>query len=150
MHRSIIDVVVEGIWIVDQDGRLDFANPAIARMLGYEPEEMYGQQATDFFLEDDREQASQEPAHGKQKWSNLVEIRLWQRDGSVVWTSLLASPVHGDDGSFLGVLGILDEVSAKKKKVEVALRETAETLKAIQETCPLAIVGLDKDLRVLL
>jgi PAS domain S-box-containing protein len=49
VYRSILDASVEGIWIVNQDGRLGSANSAIARMLGYEPEEMYGQQATDFF-----------------------------------------------------------------------------------------------------
>jgi energy-converting hydrogenase Eha subunit F len=55
--------------------------------------------------------------------------------------------LHAVMAAFLGVLGILDQMSAKKK-VEAAMRETAAPVKAIKETCPLA--GMDKDLRVLL
>ena len=47
-YHQIVDAAVEGIWIANQESRLRFRKPAITRMLGHVPEEMYVPQALMF------------------------------------------------------------------------------------------------------
>ncbi|HNB54520.1 MAG TPA: PAS domain S-box protein, partial [Anaerolineales bacterium] len=42
-YRSLIENSSDGISVLDQDGTLRFASPALARIIGYTPEEMLGQ-----------------------------------------------------------------------------------------------------------
>jgi PAS domain S-box-containing protein len=44
-HERILDAVGEGIYGVDAQGRISFVNPAGARLLGYEPDELLGRDA---------------------------------------------------------------------------------------------------------
>ena len=44
-HQRILDAVGEGIYGVDTEGRITFANPAAAQLLGYEPRELLGRGA---------------------------------------------------------------------------------------------------------
>jgi PAS domain S-box-containing protein len=149
LYRRIVETTSEGIWIVDPEGHTAFANPAIARMLGYTPEEMRGRNAFEFLFEEDKEEALRNLQLRRQGQSAVYEFRLRHRDGSAVWTTLAASPIQADDGQFLGVLAMLTEITAKKK-MEAALRESVDALEAIVEACPLAIITLDRALRVLM
>ena len=42
-HALILQAAGEGIFGLDLDGRHTFVNPAAAKMLGYEPQELIGQ-----------------------------------------------------------------------------------------------------------
>lgn len=46
-HKLILDSAGEGIYGIDQEGRTTFVNPAAARMLGWEVEELIGQPMQD-------------------------------------------------------------------------------------------------------
>src|SRR5690606_3291411 len=57
MYRTIVDSAHEGIWTVDGDGNTTYVNSRMARMLGYEPNDMVGRPAVDFVPEALREEA---------------------------------------------------------------------------------------------
>src|SRR4029453_5423000 len=46
-HKLILDSAGEGIYGIDREGRTTFVNPAAARMLGREVEELLGQPMQD-------------------------------------------------------------------------------------------------------
>lgn len=42
-HQAIVDTVIDGIVVIDEQGRIDLVNPAMETMFGYRADEMIGQ-----------------------------------------------------------------------------------------------------------
>jgi PAS domain S-box-containing protein len=94
----IFDLVQEGIWI-HVDGKIEFANPAAARLFGAKgPEELIGQQVFAFIHPDDRERALERTRHLKDqlKALPLTEMRVLGLDGKVRIGELQAVPFVQD------------------------------------------------------
>src|SRR5204862_4881588 len=51
-YRRMVETAVEGIWLVDPEGRTTFANRALTDMLEYAPSELKGQPIFDFMKEE--------------------------------------------------------------------------------------------------
>ncbi len=47
-YRNIVETANEGIWILDAEIKITYANHKIAEMLGYSPEEMIGKPGNGF------------------------------------------------------------------------------------------------------
>jgi PAS domain S-box-containing protein len=54
-QELILDAAGEGIYVTDPEGRITFANPAVARLTGYAPEELVGQPAQALLHPGDRQ-----------------------------------------------------------------------------------------------
>lgn len=127
-YRSIFENAVEGIFQSTVDGRFITANPALARMLGYEsPEELL---AT---ISDIGDQLYVEPERRKE--FNLLirdhsavsgfEIQLRRKDGGVMWASVSARAVLEGSSELLGYEGTVEDIT-ERKRAEAALREIRE------------------------
>ncbi|HEY3147257.1 MAG TPA: PAS domain S-box protein, partial [Dongiaceae bacterium] len=96
--RQIFDLVQEGIWI-HVDGKIEFANPAAARLFGAGgPEELIGQHVFAFIHPEDRERALERTRHlmAQLKAVPLTEMRVLGLDGKVRIGELQAVPVVQD------------------------------------------------------
>jgi PAS domain S-box-containing protein len=73
-----------------------------------------------------------------------IEYRMRRPDGSLAWVATYGQPVRGEDGAVAGVIGISQEITARKQADE-ALREREEQLSAFisQATAGFAQVDLD-------
>ena len=92
--RRIFDLVQEGIWI-HVDGKVQFANPAAARLFGAKnPEQLIGMPIFDFMHPDDRERAIERTRSLKATLQPLplTEMRLVGLDGRTRIGELQAAP----------------------------------------------------------
>jgi PAS domain S-box-containing protein len=73
----------------------------------------------------------------------LIEYRMMRPTGELAWIATYGQPVRGDDGNVHGVIGISQEITARKQADE-ALREREQQLSAFvtQTTAGLAQVDL--------
>jgi two-component system, cell cycle sensor histidine kinase and response regulator CckA len=146
-YRGIFENAVEGVFQTTPEGRVIAANPALAKMLGYEsPEELVAS------LTDIMHQLYVDP----ERRSELVvlletqgtafgfECPFYKKDGSTIWVSMNARHVRGADGSTLFYEGTLKDIT-EKKKVENQLRLLNEFNRAIIDNAPVAIFTLDKN-----
>lgn len=127
-YRGIFENAVEGIFQSTVDGAFVIANPALARMFGYEsPEELMRS------VSNIGEQLYVDPEL-RVEFDRLVrrdgfvrgfEIQLYRADGSVVWASASARAVRDERGEFAGFEGTLEDITARKN-AEKALREIRE------------------------
>src|SRR5215217_6612025 len=127
-YRSIFENSVEGIFQTTVDGRFLTANPAMARMLGYEsPEELLGA------ISNIRDQLYVEPGR-REEFYRLVlrdglvsgfEVQMHRKDGDLVWVSANARAIYDDDGAISGYEGTVEDIT-KRKRAEEALREIRE------------------------
>lgn len=127
-YRSIFENAVEAIFQTTVDGRLLTANPAMARMLGYDsPEELIGKVrdvGDQLYVERERRTEFRRLV-GEQGAVSGMEIALRRKDGGVVWGSVTARGVQDSAGEPTGYEGTIEDVTARKN-AERAMREIRE------------------------
>src|ERR671914_245635 len=128
-YRSIFENAVEGIFQTTVDGRFLTANPAMARMLGYEsPEELLGD------ISDIRDQLYVEPERREEFYQRALrdgfvsgfEIQMHRKDGDLVWVSANARAIYDAGGGIAGYEGTVENIT-ERKRAEEALRQIRET-----------------------
>jgi two-component system cell cycle sensor histidine kinase/response regulator CckA len=127
-YRTIFSNALEGIYRTTIDGRPLAANPAAARMLGYEsPEELLS------FVSDVAAQFWTDSSE-RQRFLKLLDqqgtVRDFEcvhrkKDGTSIWISLNSRLVSGPDGEPLYHEGFVEDIT-ERKRMETALRKSEE------------------------
>src|SRR5215212_377721 len=127
-YRLIFENAVEGIFQITVDGRFLTANPAMARILGYEsPEELLGA------ISNIRDQLYVEPSRRDEFYQlalrdgfvSAFELKMYRKDKTLVWASANARAIYDAEGSISGYEGTLEDIT-ERKRAEEALREIRE------------------------
>jgi len=126
--RSIFENAVEGIFKTTVDGRFLTANPAMARMLGYEsPEELLGAISNirdQLYLEPERREEFYQLAL-RDGFVSGFEAQVRRKDGELVWVSANVRAIYDDDGAISGYEGTVEDIT-ERKRAEEARREIRE------------------------
>jgi PAS domain S-box-containing protein len=125
--RRMVEIAVEGIWIVDTTAKTTFVNSRMADMLGYTREEMLGRQCFEFFDPEERAGARLEFEQQRGELHRILtaephEHHFRHKDGSSVWLDITGTPMTDDSGTFMGVLKMCADVTERKKN-EQRLRQ---------------------------
>ncbi len=116
-YRRIVETANIGIWIISPSNHVMFANPKMARLLGYRVEEMIGQPLA-LYLDADREIhapfASDEVAHRSGGAKATRDYALRRSDGSTVWVNLSTSPLFDSEERYSGVLGMVTDFEERR------------------------------------
>ncbi len=131
-YRTLVETAREGIAICSPDETLTFVNPAFAELLGYERGELEGVNLRQ--LTDDVEFAKLqgEAAHRRSGAANRYELRLFTKQKNVRVLRVSASPLFGEAGEFLGTLGVLADITERRREAE-RLRKSEERYRLIAE-----------------
>ena len=128
-HRRIIETANEGIWVIDQENRTTFVNPRMAAMLGCPMEEMSSASLFDFIDSDWEAVASKNVERRRAGTAEQHEFKFRRKDGSTFWAIVSTNPIHDENGTYIGALGMITDITERKKSEE-ALRDSEERLKA--------------------
>jgi PAS domain S-box-containing protein len=134
-YRRIVETANEGIWTVDADAIVTYANPRLAEMLDYAPDEIAGRSALDFVPEEDRARVWEDLTRRGQSARGMQgEFRFRRADGSELWCLVNSSPiqVRDENGLHVNTLGMLTDIT-ERKRAEEALRESEERFRVAQE-----------------
>ena len=124
--RSLIEQGPIGITLIDRDYRLLKVNAALCRMLGYSEAELRGMTPLDFTHPDDRQ-----PTIDLTERLFLAEIpmrkqekRYIKKNGEIIWGSVTASLIHNDQGKPLYAMGMIEDITERKRAEEELLTLT--------------------------
>ena len=131
-YQHLFDTTLDGIEVVDEaTGKVLIANPAAARMFGFEsPEQMVGMDPLDYVPDADRERVAQmiaENMFGKDL-HQVVELKALRADGSEIWVSAVGVRTEYE-GRPAGLVSIRD--ITEQRKAEDALQESRRDLQAV-------------------
>lgn len=142
-YRSLFDNAVEGIYRTTPDGRYLDANPALARIYGYDSPAELVRGLTDiarhlYVNPEDRDRFKQ--ALRLDAVVRNFEAQVYRKDGSVIWISENARAVTDPMGRLVGYEGTVQDITARKE-AEERLRLAATVVENVGE----AIVVLDSN-----
>lgn len=126
-YRDVVENLHEGLWLIDPQNRTTFANPYLAKMLGYTPEEMLGRSLFVFL---DEAAAAMCQEHLDRCRLNLREthdLEFRCRDGRRIHTRLPASPILDEQGRYAGagaaVRDITQRLALEREVLQISERE---------------------------
>jgi len=122
--RTLLDTLPDMVWLKDPDGLYLNCNHEFeklydvreADLIGKPDQEFVGKDLGDIFRQRDRNVIDAGAKHIYEQWVTLA------RDGSRVLLEVSKIPMHADDGSLTGVLGIGRDITAREI-VSAALRK---------------------------
>lgn len=146
-YRSIFENAVDGIFQTTPDGHYISANPALARIYGFDSVQELIETVTDVGKQvyvDPNRRAEFIAAVKEQGAVSQFESQVYRKDGSIIWISENARAVYDDNGTLLYYEGTVED-NTERKQAEVALRnseaqlrkqatELEETLYKLQKT----------------
>ena len=143
--RAIFEDAAVGITLVDMaERRTLLGNPALARMLGYEQDELYNLLFSAVTHPDD-EPASmtlyRELAAGRRDHYQL-EKRYVRKDGGMIWGRLTVSLVRDPSGGAVFSIGMIEDITVRK----LAETELAEAHRQMLDNCDESRLHLAREL----
>jgi two-component system, cell cycle sensor histidine kinase and response regulator CckA len=120
--RTIFDGMFDGVWLIGSDSRTTYVNEAMAGLLGTTPDAMHGHPITEYLSEE--YQATAEAMISRQPVSKAerVDMRFLRADGADLWTLVAASPIVNVDGSYVGSMLNVSDVTGKRAAQNQALQ----------------------------
>jgi two-component system cell cycle sensor histidine kinase/response regulator CckA len=146
-YRRIVETANEGIWTLDTQAEVTFVNPRFAEMLGYPAGEMLGAPMRQLLPESAKDRPAIRIERGRAGFSEENEVWLLRKDGSALWALIKTSPIHGSDGTYLGILCMMTDRTLYRE-AEEALRKSEEQYRQIVETTSDGILKLDGDAKI--
>ena len=120
--EQIADSMREIIWISDATGdTLCYINPAVEKVLGRRVRDLYRNPSSwhDSLHPDDRDNV--EIFSALAGGSDTTEFRILRPDGETRWLWLHRTAVRGDGHKTVGVVGVVEDIT-ERKRAEEALR----------------------------
>ena len=137
--RRLVETASEGIWVVDAEIHIIFANARMAEMLGCPLDELIGGSAVDYLPPERVAGEMQLIRDGHWLAEGRTELVLRSRDGRDIPVLVSSSPLTGEDGELVGILGMVTDVTVLKD-TERRLRVREEELAALFDQSPVGIM----------
>ena len=134
-YRVIFENAIEGIFQINPQGRFISANPALARIHGYDSPEDLINSVTDIGHQiycDPADQACLLRFLSEQDAVEGFEVEMLKKDGSRHWVRINVRTVKDDNGNVLYREGTMLDITARKQ-AEAELKESEERYRAVIE-----------------
>jgi two-component system sensor histidine kinase HydH len=132
-YRHLVETMNEGLAMADQGYVFTFVNERLCEMLGYSREEMLGCQIVEFVHEDYKDFMQDQMARRQRGEARSYEIDWRAKDGQRVYTLISPKGFYDANGQFTGSLGVLTDITDRKRAEEALQKAHAELELRVQE-----------------
>jgi PAS domain S-box-containing protein len=138
LFSAVVDSAPIGVQLVDLDGRIIYSNQAVERIYGFSHEEYLGKHVNDMNADPILAERKILPAIKKEgRWAGELEVK--HKDGHSFPIALTTSMVHDDDGEPIAMVGLIRDVT-ERRRAEMALRKNEELFRTAFQTSPESLV----------
>jgi PAS domain S-box-containing protein len=151
-YRKLFEGSVDGIYVTTPAGALLNANPALARMMGYEtPEQLIGavNDVSHAVYVDPDARMRYQAQMTRDGMVREFEYQVRRRGGAILWLSDSATVVRDEQGEIVRYEGTLRDIT-DQKRAEDAVAEGRRLLQQVIDTVPAVINVKDRELRYVL
>src|SRR6185312_16413003 len=127
--RALVENSSDAIALTDSHGRILYASPSTARILGYEPDSITGQQTADFIHPMDRDAVhrAMRAILNRPRTPLQMEFRARHREGQWCWIECTGSNLLDEPDIEAVTFNYRDNTG--RKAIETALRESEASLR---------------------
>jgi PAS domain S-box-containing protein len=132
-YRALVEGSIQGVCVLQRDGAILFANPALAAIFGYDhPGEMIGSSVLRLIAPHDRGRMNRYAVARARGGAAPIryEFQGIKRDGAPLWLEVQVSVVAWDGSA--ATLATLIDITARKE-AEAALRQSEEQYRTLVE-----------------
>jgi PAS domain S-box-containing protein len=151
-YRKLFEGSVDGIYVTTPAGALLNANPALARMMGYEtPEQLIhgiGDVTRTVYV-DPAARAEYQALMQRDGMVREFEYQVRRRGGATLWLADSATVVRDEAGEVVRYEGTVRDIT-DQKRAEDAIAEAKRLLQQVIDTVPAVINVKNKQLRYVL
>lgn len=143
-YRSLFENSVEGIFQTTVEGRIKTANPALARILGYDTPQELISSITNLASQVYADPSRREELDLQVRHTGIVlgfEFRALQRDGNIIWLSMNARAIHDEAGEPVCYEGAVEDITGRKR-AEEDLRESEQQFRATFEQAAIGMAHI--------
>ena len=134
-YRLLAENVSDVIWMLDlRTGRFTYVSPSVERLHGYAVAEIMQLPLSSVLTPDSLAVVMAALAEARQGGGaappligKRLELEQVRKDGSTVWTEVMVSSLHDEQGEIVGALGTTRDISERRQQ-EAAIRELNATL----------------------
>ncbi len=137
--RNTIESAGEGYLLLDANLKILEANDAYCRMLGYDRDELVGNQPHDFATLEYRRFLERNSARFKKQDHRRFEGSMVHKNGRIVPILVNANPLLDANNEFIGHVAFVTDLTEQKKAIELA----GEVQKSLLPDSAPIIAGLD-------
>ena len=113
--RRILETTQEGFLLIDQDGVLLEVNPAFARMMGVQAEDLVGHPLLDFTTGSHKDQMVDELRRRREGMQSNYEIELTRPDGTDLPCKISATPIIVGQAEVSGGFALVSDLTSRKQ-----------------------------------
>lgn len=120
-YKTLFDNAEDVIYTIDCEGMITSINPSVARMIGYEPDEVVTKHFSLFIYPDDLELVKKsftDILEGNKAGTSALEFRLCHKKGGFRWVELNSRGIRDSSGQLLEIEGILRDITLAHDYVE--------------------------------
>jgi len=130
--RTVFEAAPLGIAVADPEGYFIETNHAFHQMLGYDPQDLKALTFVDIAHPDDRQEMARLRSEARKGAINAYETekRYLKKNGDCLWVVVRATAIRDDQGKLQYWLGIIEDVTERKKAKE-ALKESEKRYRKI-------------------
>ncbi len=141
-YRLLAENVSDVIWVTDMNLTPTYISPSAQRMLGYSSDQFMGGSLQSMLTPESARVALKAFSKALSRESELpgapwvtppLDLEMVRIDGSTIWTAANFSYIRGADGKPMAMLGVLKDIS-ERKKAEDSLRRSEERFRGLVET----------------
>ncbi|MBI1390470.1 MAG: PAS domain S-box protein [bacterium] len=114
-YRMLLDAMHEGVWTLDADDRLTYGNRSLARMLGFEPEELIGKSVFEFLPQHQIDETRERLERRHKGIPEQYVFTFHSADGRDVTALVNSVPYLDDAGNYTGLLAVAVDITDRKR-----------------------------------
>jgi PAS domain S-box-containing protein len=151
-YRLIIETAQEGIWLIDQDEKITFANQHVSDMLGYSVDTMINHSIFDFITPNKHDKAKLIIKRIKKGLKKTFDFKFHRRDGTDFWGLVQTNPIFDKKGNYSGTLGMVLDITERKQREEQTRKQLKKynveegNVYLISESSPILSISVFEDL----
>ncbi len=137
LNKMILDTAGEGIYGLDLNGNTTFVNPAAAKMIGWEVEEILGKGQHDLLHHTKADgtpyNRNECPIYAAYKDGKVHQVNnevFWRKDGSSFPVNYISTPIWDDFGELQGAVVTFSDITVAKD-VEEELKNYRDKLEEL-------------------